>query len=78
MLFLDKENIFRKHFLYKMTITTRTEAETMDEVRMHHLKCKPGEIGKYVILPGDPGRGHGVKIPADPYMVNALAEALPK
>lgn len=28
----------------------------MDEVRMHHLKCKPGEIGKYVILPGDPGR----------------------
>lgn len=28
----------------------------MDEERMHHLKCKLGEIGKYVILPGDPGR----------------------
>lgn len=28
----------------------------MDGERMHHLKCKQGEIGKYVILPGDPGR----------------------
>ena len=23
---------------------------------MHHIKCKPGDIGRYVILPGDPGR----------------------
>ena len=23
---------------------------------MHHIKCAPGEIGRYVILPGDPGR----------------------
>ena len=23
---------------------------------MHHLKVKKGDIGKYVILPGDPGR----------------------
>ena len=23
---------------------------------MHHIKCKKGDIGKYVILPGDPGR----------------------
>lgn len=23
---------------------------------MHHLKCKKGDVGKYVILPGDPGR----------------------
>jgi uridine phosphorylase len=27
----------------------------MDEY-MHHIKCKKGEVGKYVILPGDPGR----------------------
>ena len=23
---------------------------------MHHIKCAPGQLGKYVILPGDPGR----------------------
>src|SRR5690554_1670564 len=23
---------------------------------MHHIKCKVGDIGKYVFLPGDPGR----------------------
>ena len=28
----------------------------MDGEKAHHLKCQPGEIGKYVILPGDPGR----------------------
>lgn len=30
--------------------------ETMKEHRMHHLKCARGEVGRYVILPGDPGR----------------------
>lgn len=24
--------------------------------RMHHIKCKMGDVGKYVLLPGDPGR----------------------
>lgn len=23
---------------------------------MHHIKCKAGDVGKYVLLPGDPGR----------------------
>lgn len=23
---------------------------------MHHIKCKKGDVGKYVLLPGDPGR----------------------
>ena len=27
-----------------------------DQALMHHIKCKVGDIGKYVILPGDPGR----------------------
>lgn len=27
-----------------------------EEELMHHIKCKKGDIGKYVILPGDPGR----------------------
>lgn len=27
----------------------------MDEVMMH-IKCKKGDVGRYVILPGDPGR----------------------
>ena len=22
----------------------------------HHIQCKPGDVGKYVLLPGDPGR----------------------
>ena len=26
------------------------------EELMHHIKCKPDDIGRYVILPGDPGR----------------------
>lgn len=25
------------------------------EERMHDLRCGPGDIGKYVILAGDPG-----------------------
>ena len=28
----------------------------MAEELMHHLKMSKGQIGKYVILPGDPGR----------------------
>jgi len=23
---------------------------------MHHIQCKPGDVGRYVLLPGDPGR----------------------
>src|ERR1700738_5205414 len=22
----------------------------------YHIKCKPGDVGRYVLLPGDPGR----------------------
>lgn len=25
-------------------------------VLMHHIKCKEGDVGKYLLLPGDPGR----------------------
>ena len=28
----------------------------LEDERMFHLKILPGEIGEYVILPGDPGR----------------------
>ena len=28
----------------------------MEEKLMHHIKCKKGDVGRYVILPGDPGR----------------------
>ncbi len=28
----------------------------MSEEKKMHIQCRPGEIGKYVILPGDPGR----------------------
>lgn len=28
----------------------------MEQERMMHIQCKKGEIGRYVILPGDPGR----------------------
>jgi uridine phosphorylase len=26
--------------------------------KMHHLQIKPGQIGEFVIMPGDPGRCH--------------------
>ena len=28
----------------------------MQEELMHHIKCAPGQLGRYVILPGAPGR----------------------
>lgn len=28
----------------------------MSTERMHHINCEKGEIGRYVLLPGDPGR----------------------
>ena len=28
----------------------------MKDELMHHIKCKTGDVGRYVILPGDPGR----------------------
>jgi len=28
----------------------------MDKELMHHIKCGEGDVGRYVILPGDPGR----------------------
>ena len=31
-------------------------AYEFDNGRMYHIHLKKGEIGKYVILPGDPGR----------------------
>ena len=28
----------------------------LDKEFQYHIRCKPGDIGRYVILPGDPGR----------------------
>lgn len=28
----------------------------MEQEKMMHIQCKKGDVGKYVILPGDPGR----------------------
>ncbi len=28
----------------------------MEAVRQYHIQCAPGEVGRYCILPGDPGR----------------------
>ena len=28
----------------------------MEQEKMMHIQCRKGDIGKYVILPGDPGR----------------------
>lgn len=28
----------------------------MNETRMYHIACRKGEVGRYCILPGDPGR----------------------
>lgn len=42
---------------------------------MHHLKIKKGEIGKYVILPGDPGRVEKIASHLqNPYFVNTNRE----
>ncbi len=28
----------------------------MESNKQHHIRCSPGDVGEYVILPGDPGR----------------------
>lgn len=46
----------------------------MDEL-MHHIKCKPGQLGRYVILPGDPGRVEKIAAYLDnPYHVQTYRE----
>jgi uridine phosphorylase len=37
-----------------MTDTTREEVKTI--TRQYHIECAPGDVGRYVLLPGDPGR----------------------
>ena len=27
-----------------------------NESALYHIGCRPGEVGRYVLLPGDPGR----------------------
>ena len=37
----------------------------------YHIQCRPGDIGRYVILPGDPGRCEQIaKLFDDYYFVN--------
>lgn len=31
-------------------------AETLRSEVQHHIHCRPGDVGRYVLLPGDPGR----------------------
>jgi uridine phosphorylase len=35
-------------------MTTTTQAEPV--ARQYHTECAPGDVGRYVLLPGDPGR----------------------
>lgn len=28
----------------------------LNEMRQYHIECSPGDVGRYVLLPGDPGR----------------------
>lgn len=45
------------------------------EVKMHHLQVVPSQIGKYVILPGDPGRVEKIaRHLQNPYFVNTNRE----
>ena len=45
------------------------------EVKMHHLQVTPSQIGKYVILPGDPGRVEKIaRHLENPYFVNTNRE----
>src|SRR5215213_10292011 len=30
--------------------------EATPGVPLHHIHCRPGDVGRYVLLPGDPGR----------------------
>lgn len=47
----------------------------MAEEAMHHIKCKPGELGRYVILPGDPGRVEKIAAYLDnPYHLRTYRE----
>ena len=31
-------------------------AKTLRTEVQHHIHCGPGDVGRYVFLPGDPGR----------------------
>ncbi len=46
-----------------------------NEGLQYHLKVKPGQVGKYVLLPGDPGRVEKIAAYLDePYFVSANRE----
>lgn len=32
----------------------------MEEKVQHHIRCKRGDVARYVLLPGDPGRAHKI------------------
>ena len=32
----------------------------------YHIRCKEGDVGRYVVLPGDPGRGESIAALFDP------------
>jgi uridine phosphorylase len=36
-------------------MSMQTTPATPGQVK-HHIQCKPGDVGRYVLLPGDPGR----------------------
>jgi uridine phosphorylase len=32
------------------------EMALMNDEKMHHIRCRPGDVGRYILLPGDPFR----------------------
>ena len=40
-----------------MTEATKTEVgKLLESDLQYHIECRPGDVGRYVLLPGDPGR----------------------
>ncbi|HRE29609.1 MAG TPA: hypothetical protein PK954_23405, partial [Anaerolineales bacterium] len=33
-----------------------SEQTLLDQPVQHHIRCRVGDVGRYVLLPGDPGR----------------------
>ncbi|HUX12170.1 MAG TPA: nucleoside phosphorylase, partial [Spirochaetia bacterium] len=51
-------------------MATLNKEATTQGIRQYHIHVKPGEIGKYVLLPGDPARSDRVaKYLKDPQLV---------
>jgi uridine phosphorylase len=45
-----------KYIVESFTITISDRRQTMDNIVQYHIGMKKGDVGRYCILPGDPGR----------------------